>query len=87
MQAGAFLRNVCLSQPGYSCRRGKLELNILNMHVNYVHCRNSVCPNDVQTERQLCTYQYISVKLGLGIVGIIAIGYLNLIFLRNFMCS
>ena len=65
MQAGAFLRNVSLSQPGHSCLRGKLKLNILNMHVNDVHCRNSVCPNDVQTEGQLCTYQYISVKLGL----------------------
>ena len=33
MQVGAFLGNVSLSQPGHSCLRGKLELNILNMHV------------------------------------------------------
>ena len=58
MQAGSFLGNVSLSQPGHSCIRGKLELNILTcmlLNVNDVHCRNSACPNDVQIEGQLCT--------------------------------
>ena len=75
-----------LSKPGHSCIRGKLELNILNMHValnvNDVHCRNSAFPNDVQIKGQLCTYQYISVKLGL--VENQAIGYLNLKYFTKF---